>query len=113
MGEHKWSNDGETCLQCGDKDWMAGPVCRSKNIGDKHAACPDPDSRCQHGEDMNCPELDQDRINGNETYTIGNYTLSPGVERGCIWIEHASGEGGDFRAKLLEKAIADFYKEHF
>lgn len=25
---HNWSRDGETCLDCGDKDWMAGAVCR-------------------------------------------------------------------------------------
>ena len=21
---HRWSDDGETCLDCGDKDWMGG-----------------------------------------------------------------------------------------
>jgi hypothetical protein len=26
---HNWSRDGETCLDCGDKDWMAGAVCQS------------------------------------------------------------------------------------
>ncbi len=27
---HKWNADGETCLNCGEKDWRAGPTCTPK-----------------------------------------------------------------------------------
>lgn len=27
--EHRWDDDDERCLKCGDKDWFAGPNCRS------------------------------------------------------------------------------------
>lgn len=35
---HKWDDDGERCLKCGDKDWFAGPACTSKIAG--HACRP-------------------------------------------------------------------------
>lgn len=25
--QHQWDGDGERCAKCGDKDWMAGPIC--------------------------------------------------------------------------------------
>lgn len=46
-------------------------------------------------------------------FTVGDYTLREGMERGKVWIEHESGEGGDFTAAKVEEAIAAFYKEHF
>jgi len=27
---HQWDADGERCVKCGDKDWMAGPVCHGR-----------------------------------------------------------------------------------
>ena len=35
-------------------------------IGDRHAACPDPDHRCQHGDDLNCPALVNDETRAND-----------------------------------------------
>ncbi len=31
-------------------------------IGGRHAACPDPDDRCQHGQDLTCPKLGEECI---------------------------------------------------
>lgn len=33
---HKWGNDGEKCVLCGDKDWRADKYC-SKNPSVKEA----------------------------------------------------------------------------
>lgn len=30
MPSHKWDEDGEHCINCGDSDWYAGPVCRGR-----------------------------------------------------------------------------------
>lgn len=30
-GTHKWDKDGERCVRCGDKDWMASTACRPRN----------------------------------------------------------------------------------
>ena len=29
---HAWDDDGETCLKCGDKDWMNDPICSNSKI---------------------------------------------------------------------------------
>lgn len=29
---HAWNDDGETCLKCGDKDWMNDPICSNSKI---------------------------------------------------------------------------------
>src|SRR5688500_17013866 len=46
-------------------------------------------------------------------FTVGAYTLCEGRQQGKVWIEHETGEGGDFTASKVEAAIAAFYKEHF
>lgn len=45
--------------------------------------------------------------------SIGEYTLSPGMAKGRVWIEHKSGEGGDFDPEKLEVVIKKFYTENF
>lgn len=52
------------------------------------------------------------QANGFGSMWIGNFHISvfPG---GGYWIRHNSGEGGRFKAELVEKAIADFYNENF
>lgn len=30
--KHTWDDGGETCLKCGDKDWMSDPVCSNSKI---------------------------------------------------------------------------------
>jgi hypothetical protein len=27
---HRWNEDGEKCLDCGDSDWMCDPVCKPR-----------------------------------------------------------------------------------
>ena len=45
---------------------------------------------------------------------VGAYTLRDGYGgHDKVWIEHGSGEGGDFSAEELEKLIKDFYDERF
>lgn len=46
---------------------------------------------------------------------IGDYTLCEGHEEnaGKIWIEHKSGEGGDFSENNLSILLDDFYKRNF
>ena len=58
---------------------------------------------------------DQGFKDGRERYEvhIAGYVLSPGVQPGMIWIEAASGEGGDFHIDELAEAIGKFYKEKF
>ena len=58
---------------------------------------------------------DQGFKDGRERYEvhIAGYVLSPGVQPGMIWIEAASGEGGDFHIHELAEAIGKFYREKF
>lgn len=49
---------------------------------------------------------------GHGSMRIGPFTISV-FPHGGYFIRHESNEGGQFRAELLEKAIADFYNEHF
>jgi hypothetical protein len=43
---------------------------------------------------------------------VGKYLISrQGVN--SIWIEHESGEGGEFREDLLEALIDNFYQKFF
>lgn len=47
---------------------------------------------------------------------VGEFTLSRmNSDEDCesIWIEHESGEGGEFQENQLEKVIAEFYDKHF
>ncbi|WP_175663093.1 hypothetical protein [Burkholderia ambifaria] len=53
-GSHEWDNVGERCIKCGDKDWMADPVCRGAKpaaAAGQEASIPDPtdDILCQCG----------------------------------------------------------------
>lgn len=48
-----------------------------------------------------------------EQFRIGAYTIKPGVDAGNVFIEHESGEGGDFPVCEVEAAIAAFYAERF
>lgn len=43
---------------------------------------------------------------------IGKYSLSS-QGKGSVWIEHESGEGGEFREDDLEVLIHAFYGKHF
>ena len=43
---------------------------------------------------------------------IGDFAIGP-VHDGNFWIEHRSGEGMHVKSEILEKLIADFYKESF
>lgn len=58
---------------------------------------------------------DQGFKDGRERFEvhIAGYVLSPGVQPGMIWIEAASGEGGDFHIHELAEAIGKFYREKF
>lgn len=45
---------------------------------------------------------------------IGDFSLSPMPNKpNKIWINRKDGEGGEFDAAELEKAIEKFYKENF
>lgn len=46
-------------------------------------------------------------------FAIGDYTLYPAINEGKIWIQHISGEGGEFPEEDFVKAIEDFYAKHF
>ena len=58
---------------------------------------------------------DQGFKDGRERFEvhIAGYVLSPGLQPGMIWIEAASGEGGDFHIHELAEAIGKFYREKF
>lgn len=43
---------------------------------------------------------------------IGDFYLGPATDGG-FWIEHESGEGMHVRKEIMEKLIADFYRENF
>ena len=32
MTHHQWDEDGSTCVKCGDKDWMADPLCSESKL---------------------------------------------------------------------------------
>lgn len=87
--------------------------------------CPHPTGDCKAGEKV-FPTLVLRGPNGptvflhackretrGEEYTIGKYTIRPGMETGRVWIETETGEGGDFDPAGLEKVIATFYKKNF
>ncbi len=45
---------------------------------------------------------------------IGEFAISRSLfSEGKIWIEHSSGEAGEFDKKLFEKTIQKFYDKHF
>lgn len=46
-------------------------------------------------------------------FTVGKYTLRPGMQSGRVYIEHETGEGGDFDPVKLEAVIAEFYGKYF
>lgn len=48
-----------------------------------------------------------------EGIVIGRYTIKRGVEPGKVWIEHESGEGGDFPEESLEALLHEFYCDNF
>lgn len=58
---------------------------------------------------------DQGFKDGRERFRvdIAGYILTPGMGPGMIWIESASGEGGDFHIDELAEAIGKFYREKF
>lgn len=46
------------------------------------------------------------------------YSIGPGWSKGKLWIEHESGEGGDFteskvRAAIAENRLHAYYTENF
>lgn len=43
---------------------------------------------------------------------VGEYEVSH-FHNGNYWIKHFSGEGTEVKKEVLEKLIADFYKETF
>lgn len=46
--------------------------------------------------------------------TIGEYTISMSIHnKENIWIEHESGEGGEFSLKLFHQNITEFYIRNF
>lgn len=46
---------------------------------------------------------------------VGEFYLFPGREDPVnkIWIQHESGEGGDFNTADFEKEVSEFYKNNF
>ena len=44
---------------------------------------------------------------------IAGWTLKPGLQPGMVWIEAASGEGGDFHIDELAEVIGKFYRGRF
>ena len=48
-----------------------------------------------------------------EGVTVGPYTIKRGMMPGNVWIEHESGEGGDFDAEALAAVIGEFYAANF
>ena len=51
-----------------------------------------------------------------DSVTIGKFTISrqdPDGEDRSVWIQHESGEGGEFQDSAFEKAIEEFYKANF
>jgi hypothetical protein len=47
---------------------------------------------------------------------LGRFTIiKPGPSRqpGKIWIEHRSGEAGEFSEVLLKKEVSRFFRKHF
>jgi len=44
---------------------------------------------------------------------IGDFTVYETTNPGYFLIYHVSGEGGEFKATDLHKAIIDFYNKHF
>lgn len=44
---------------------------------------------------------------------IGVLTVSKGTVAGKIWIQHHSGEGGDFSEQNLSKLILRFFRRNF
>ena len=51
-----------------------------------------------------------------EVITIGEYTLDKrNLHSGSnkLWIEHESGEGGEFNESDLTKVIGEFYAKNF
>lgn len=55
-----------------------------------------------------------DRTN---TVEVGEFTLHPCIDypdgSKSVWLEEASGEGGQFPALSLEKLLREFYDENF
>lgn len=58
-----------------------------------------------------------DAIDQTNTIEIGEFTLHPCIDypdgSKSVWIEEASGEGGQYPALALEKVIRRFYDENF
>lgn len=83
----------------------------------------DLETRCDPAGDVAALTLQRDQIRLLEAlvrrlrdrgdFSIGSYTLRLGAQKGRIWIEAPSGEGGDFRPEQLEQAIAKFFAEYF
>ena len=46
---------------------------------------------------------------------IGDYEISSMIsaKEGRVWIEHKSGEGGEFSLEAFEKVIEKFYNDNF
>lgn len=44
---------------------------------------------------------------------VGDFSISPGIEKGRVWIERSSGEGGDFRIETFEAVVRKFYNDNF
>jgi hypothetical protein len=84
IGEHKWSRDGETCLECGDKDWMAGPVCRPKSIGEKHAACCEDAEQIKNATIEKCAQIVDGLVLTARPQCEANYT------DGDSWLQTAA-----------------------
>lgn len=49
----------------------------------------------------------------NFGFCFGDYSFYPIQKDGKIWIQHISGEGGEFSEDDLIKVIEDFYKTNF
>lgn len=55
---HRWNAEGERCLDCGDKDWMAGPYCMGGDVARgmtfPHASTPE--TRAPADTSVHCSE---------------------------------------------------------
>ena len=117
-----------TRLRIYEKDPVLGPMCSAlfKEASDELAAvtaerdalkqsildCSHPNMRLLL-EDKQRAEAECAALRKNAEIQVGHYSLSPGHRPNQTWIEHESGEGGDFDTADIETVIAMFYAKNF